>query len=107
LADSAYGTGDALAALAAAGHRPVIKPWPLQAAAPGGFTLDDFVIDEQAGSASCPNGVTRPITPRAYAEARRAEGKTDREIRRCLKRYIARRLFRQLENPPKSATRAA
>ena len=63
LADSAYGTGDALAALAAAGHRPVIKPWPLRAAVQGGFTLDDFTIDEQAGSASCPNGVTRPITP--------------------------------------------
>lgn len=37
---------------------------------------------------------------RAYAERRRAEGKTDREIKRCLKRYIARRLHRQLENPP-------
>jgi transposase len=37
---------------------------------------------------------------RAYAERRRAEGKTDREIRRCLKRYIARQLYRQLENPP-------
>jgi hypothetical protein len=28
---------------------------------------------------------------RAYAERRRAQGKTDREIKRCLKRYIARR----------------
>ncbi len=37
---------------------------------------------------------------RAYAERRRAEGKTDREIKRCLKRYIARQLFRILENPP-------
>ena len=63
LADSAYGTGDALAALAAAGHRPVIKPWPLRPAVQGGFTLDDFVIDEHARTASCPNGVTRPITP--------------------------------------------
>lgn len=36
---------------------------------------------------------------RAYAERRRAEGKTDREIKRCLKRYIARQLFRLLENP--------
>jgi transposase len=35
---------------------------------------------------------------RDYIERRRAEGKTDREIRRCLKRYIARRLYRQLEN---------
>ncbi len=33
----------------------------------------------------------------AYAERRRAEGKSDREIRRCLKRYVARQLFRQLE----------
>ena len=39
---------------------------------------------------------------RAYAEARRKEGKTDREIRRCLKRYVGRQLFRQLENPPSS-----
>jgi transposase len=38
-------------------------------------------------------------TTRAYAERRRAEGKTDREIRRCLKRYIARQLYRQLETP--------
>ena len=34
---------------------------------------------------------------RAYIDRRRAEHKTDREIRRCLKRYIARQLFRQLE----------
>ena len=37
---------------------------------------------------------------RAYAERRRAEGKTDREIKRCLKRYITRQLYRQLENHP-------
>jgi transposase len=36
----------------------------------------------------------------AYAQRRRAEGKTDREIRRCLKRYIARQLYRQLEQAP-------
>jgi transposase len=39
-------------------------------------------------------------TTRAYAQRRRAEGRTDREIKRCLKRYIARQLYRQLENPP-------
>jgi transposase len=38
-------------------------------------------------------------TTRAYADRRRTEGKTDREIRRCLKRYIARQLYRQLEQP--------
>ncbi len=35
---------------------------------------------------------------RAYVDRRRHEGKTDREIRRCLKRYIARELFRTLDN---------
>ena len=34
---------------------------------------------------------------RAYAERRIAEGKTPSEVRRCLKRYTARRLFRLLE----------
>lgn len=33
----------------------------------------------------------------AYVERRRAEGKSDREIRRCLKRYVARHLFRIME----------
>lgn len=32
-----------------------------------------------------------------YVERRRAEGKTDREIKRCLKRYVARQIYRQLE----------
>src|SRR5215217_265651 len=35
---------------------------------------------------------------RDYADRRRAQGKTDREIKRCLKRYIARELYRRLEN---------
>lgn len=43
---------------------------------------------------------------RAYAERRRAQGKTDRDIKRCLKRYVARQLHRQLENPPQLATAA-
>ncbi len=33
---------------------------------------------------------------RAYVERRRAEGRTTREIRRLLKRYLARQIFRQL-----------
>jgi hypothetical protein len=39
--------------------------------------------------ASCPR-------TRAYVARRTAEGKTPREIRRCLKRYIARELYRTL-----------
>ena len=35
---------------------------------------------------------------RAYIERRLAEGKSRREIRRCLKRYIARQLFRRLNS---------
>ena len=33
---------------------------------------------------------------RAYVEKRTAEGRTPREIRRCLKRYLARQIYRQL-----------
>jgi hypothetical protein len=62
LADSAYGTGEALAVLAATGHQPVIKPWPVRPAVPGGFTGDDFIVDETVGTATCPNGITRPIS---------------------------------------------
>jgi len=40
---------------------------------------------------------------RDYADRRRAQGKTDREIKRCLKRYIARELYRRLETPPSPA----
>jgi transposase len=40
--------------------------------------------------------MTTDPTTRAYAERRHAEGKTNREIIRCLKRYIARQLYREL-----------
>jgi Transposase DDE domain/Transposase domain (DUF772) len=62
LADTAYGSGDARAALAEAGHVAVIKPTPLRPAVAGGFTTDDFTVEETAGTATCPNGVTRRIT---------------------------------------------
>jgi Transposase DDE domain/Transposase domain (DUF772) len=62
--DSAYGTGEARAAYRDAGHATVIKPMPLRPAVPGGFTLDDFTISEQAGTVTCPAGLTRPITPK-------------------------------------------
>jgi hypothetical protein len=64
LADSAYGSGQARAELIDTGHTPVIKPIPLRAAVPGGYTLDEFTIDETAGTATCPNAITRPITAR-------------------------------------------
>ncbi|MDI3313316.1 MAG: transposase [Mycobacterium sp.] len=60
--DSAYGTGAARAAYQRAGHHTVIKPKPLVPAVPGGFTLDDFTIDERAGTVTCPGGHTRTMT---------------------------------------------
>jgi Transposase DDE domain/Transposase domain (DUF772) len=63
LGDSAYGTGDLRAALAEAGHAAVIKPPPLRPAVPGGFSMDDFTVDENAGQVTCPAGHTRRITP--------------------------------------------
>jgi transposase len=44
--------------------------------------------------------VTCHAETRAYVERRRAEGKTPREIRRCLKRYVARRVYKVLEHNP-------
>ena len=41
---------------------------------------------------------------RAYVARRTAEGKTPREIRRCLKRYIARELYRKLNQAMKPPT---
>lgn len=62
LGDSAYGTGDALKAITDANHTPLVKPWPTKPTVPGGFDIDDFTVDETAGTATCPNGVIRKIT---------------------------------------------
>ncbi len=35
----------------------------------------------------------------AYVQKRQAEGKTKKEIRRCIKRYLARRIYRTLNTP--------
>ena len=61
--DSAYGSGEARAAYRDAGHDTVIKPGPLRPAVPGGFTADDFTVDEHAGTVTCPAGLARPISP--------------------------------------------
>jgi Transposase domain (DUF772) len=60
--DSAYGTGDLRGKIDDAGHEAVIKPKPLQAPVEGGFTVDDFTVDEQAGTVGCPAGHTRPLS---------------------------------------------
>jgi hypothetical protein len=60
--DSAYGTGDLRGAVCDAGHRAVIKPKPLQAPVEGGFTIDDFTVEEQQGTVTCPAGSTVPLS---------------------------------------------
>src|SRR5205807_1520372 len=62
LADAAYGSGEVRAALRKARHRQAIKPIPLPRAVSGGFDRDDFVIDHQARTASCPDGHTVTIS---------------------------------------------
>ena len=62
--DSAYGTGDLRAVMKDAGHTAVIKPRALKPAIEGGFTLDDFSVDETAATVTCPAGITRRISAR-------------------------------------------
>jgi len=62
LGDSAYATGQMLHRLNEKGWTPLVKPWPIKPAVPGGFTIDDFTHDPDAGTLTCPSGLTRRIT---------------------------------------------
>jgi IS5 family transposase len=62
LGDSAYGAGELRKHLDDKDMPAFVKPPPLRAAVPGGFTLDDFHIDLEAGTISCPAGVTVRIS---------------------------------------------
>ena len=67
LADSAYGSGQFRAELGSRGHTDRVKPAPSRPAVPGGFTVDDFTVDHDAGAATCPNRVTKKISPSGWA----------------------------------------
>jgi IS5 family transposase len=67
LGDSAYATGDMLHTLAGKKWTPLLKPWPIKPAVEGGFTIDDFCHDLDAGTLTCPAGVTRTITAKNNA----------------------------------------
>jgi IS5 family transposase len=62
LADSAYGSGELRAELAARGHIDVVKSAPIRPAVAGGFTVDDFTVDHTTQTVTCPAGATRNIT---------------------------------------------
>ena len=63
LGDSAYGSGELRADLAERGMTATIKPPPLTTATPGGFIIDDFDIDTDAGTVTCPAGHTVNLSP--------------------------------------------
>jgi hypothetical protein len=94
----------------------------LGGAAPSGQTVrvrlnrsGDRQLDQALYSVVLTRLRTDPAT-RAYADRRRAQGKTNREIKRCLIRYVARQLYRLLETqlaldptwerPPEQAVRS-
>ena len=62
LADSAYASGEALDAFAAAGYDTAIKPINPKPRITGGFTRDDFTIDTDAQTVTCPAGHTKAVT---------------------------------------------
>jgi hypothetical protein len=67
LGDSAYGTGELRQHLQDKAMTAVIKPPPLRPAVEAGYILDDFAIDETAGTVTCPAGITVQITARRNA----------------------------------------
>lgn len=67
LGDAAYGGGQTRKDLDDAGHTAVIKPPPLRPAVPGGFDRDDFTVDHDQRTVTCPNNQTVAITPKGNA----------------------------------------
>lgn len=67
LGDSAYGTGEFRDHLDTRDMTAVIKPPPLRPAVPGGYTLDDFTIDLDARTVTCPEDITVTLTKKGAA----------------------------------------
>ena len=81
LGDSAYGAGEFREHLDNEQMRAVIKPPPLRPAVPGGYTIDDFDIDEEGQTVTCPAGPPcgsrRRGTRRSGPDARRVRSERD------------------------------
>jgi hypothetical protein len=65
LGDSAYGTGDMVTKLEASDHTNAVKLWPIRRNVPDGFTTDDFTVDHDARTVTCPAGNTSGSPPRS------------------------------------------
>lgn len=69
LADGAYGSGPTRVALRRRRHRLAIKPWPTTNT--GRFGRDDFRVDHDARTVTCPAGHTASIAPSGAATFQR------------------------------------
>jgi hypothetical protein len=109
--DSAYGTGDLRGAIHDAGHDAVIKPKPLQSPVEGGYTIDDFTVDEEDQTVTCPNGNTKRLSPGRVASfgalcrhcplrARCTKSKTGRKIVLHERDDLLRQARRDFKNNP-------
>jgi len=58
LGEAAYSAGEFREHLEDNEMTAVIKPMPLRPAVEGGYTIEDFEIDRDANTVTCPNGVT-------------------------------------------------
>lgn len=105
LGDSAYGTGATRAALAAAGHTAIIKPIPLRAPVVGGFTSDDFVVDFDARTVTCPANHTLPI-PRSGGVGFRSRCRTCLLASQCTTAVSGRKLTLSIHEPQLRAARS-
>jgi len=65
--DSAYATTAMLAVLDARGVEAVVKPRPLPTPVPGGYSLDDFMVDTAHDTITCPAGHTTSRDSRGRA----------------------------------------
>jgi len=72
LGDSAYSAGEFRDHLRERDLTAVIKPQPLRPAIAGGFTLDDFTIDVEARSVTCPEDITVAISASGSARFAKA-----------------------------------
>jgi IS5 family transposase len=67
LGDAAYGSGEFRRHLVEKEMEAVIKPVPLRPAVDGGYSLDDFEIDQDRKTVTCPEGVTVKINANGRA----------------------------------------
>lgn len=60
--DSAYSSASFRGHLETLEHQAVIKPHPLRSAVPGGYTVDDFTLDLENSTLTCPASWCVPIS---------------------------------------------